>query len=269
MNKKKNKTADGRHPLGLLQQMKCLSLLLLLMLTMSGCLYPSQSNSDPKTAYRESVNRIQSAIEAFQKDEGILPILNADADTPKYEKFRVDLPKLKQLGYLDDIPGTAFESGGSAYFLIQNEEVKPTVKVMDLETVQKVNDVQRMVNQYKSVHNQQLPAGEELYPGFHAVDMNLAAQAGSPSITLKSVYSGQELPFILDEQGTVYVDYAFDIMQALEKTDGSSGDEDAVSDGPDLRNHLLTHSYFVPVKSVPYTLENNTPVAQIVQNQSK
>ncbi|SCY28671.1 hypothetical protein SAMN05720606_103371 [Paenibacillus polysaccharolyticus] len=269
MNKKKNKTADGRHPSGLLQQMKCLSLLLLLMLTMSGCLYPSQSNSDPKTAYRESVNRIQSAIEAFQKDEGILPILNADADTPKYEKFRVDLSKLKQLGYLDDIPGTAFENGGSAYFLIQNEEVKPTVKVMDLQTVQKVNDVQRMVDQYKSVHNQQLPAGEKLYPGFHAVDMNLAAQPGSPLITLKSVYSGQELPFMMNEQGTVYVDYAFDIMQALEKTDGSSDDEHAVSDDPDLRNHLLIHSYFVPVKSVPYTLENNTPVAQIVQNQSK
>ena len=101
--------------------------------------------------------------------------------------------------------------------MIQNEEVKPTVKVMDLQTVQKVNDVQRMVNQYKSIHNQQLPAGEELYPGLYVVDMKLAAQAGSPSITLQSVYSGQELPFIMDEQGTVYVDYAFDIMQALEK----------------------------------------------------
>ncbi|MGQ8872864.1 hypothetical protein [Paenibacillus sp. TSA_86.1] len=265
MIKKKRRPKRGRKSLRLLQQMQCLSLLLLLMLTMSGCLYPAQSNTEPKTAYRESVNRIQSAIEAFQKDEGILPILNADADTPKYEKFRVDLPKLKQRGYLDEIPGTAFESGGSAYFLVQNEEVKPTVKVMDLQTVQKVNDVQRMVNQYKSVHNQKIPAGEELYPGFHVVDMKLAAQAGSPSITLKSVYSGQELPFMMDAQGTVYVDYAFDIMQALEKTDGSS-DAEEEQNGGDLRDYLLSQSFFVPVKSVPYMLKDNTPVAQVVRN---
>ncbi|CAI6060315.1 hypothetical protein PAECIP112173_01758 [Paenibacillus sp. JJ-100] len=259
---KKRKETQGRLRLRQAQQV---SFLLLLMMLTSGCLYPAQSNSDPKTAYRESVNRIQSAMDAFQKDEGILPILNADADTPKYEKFRIDLPKLKQHGYLDDIPGTAFESGGSAYFLVQNEEVEPTVKVMDLQTMQKVNDVQRMVNQYKSNHNQELPAGEELYPGFHAVDMDKAAQAGTPSITLNSVYSGQELPFMMDTQGTVYVDYAFDIMQALEKEDGSSDAADS-GDVSDLRDHLLTHSYFVPVKSVPYKLENNTPVAYLASN---
>ncbi|WP_342551713.1 hypothetical protein [Paenibacillus sp. FSL R7-0652] len=252
----------------LMHRVQCVIIMLLLSITTSGCLYPDQGGTNPKTAYRESVNRIQSAMEAFQKDEGILPILNADADTPKYEKFRIDLPKLKQRGYLDEIPGTAFESGGSAYFLVQNEEIKPTVKVMDLPTVQKVNDVQRMVNQYKSAHNQKLPAGEELYPGLYAVDMNLAAQAGSPPITLNSVYSGQELPFMMDAQGTVYVDYAFDIMQALEKTDGSS-DAQTVQDEQDrgdLRSHLAAQSYFVPVKSVPYRLENNTPTAQAVQN---
>jgi hypothetical protein len=110
-----------------------------------------------------------------------------------------------------------------------------------------------------------LPAGEELYPGFLEVDMKMAAQAGSPSISLNSVYSGQELPFMMDAQGTVYVDYAFDIMQALEKTDGSSDAKDTQDDG-DLRNYLLAQSYFVPVKSVSYTLKDNTPVAQFVQN---
>ncbi|WP_248064164.1 hypothetical protein [Paenibacillus silvae] len=242
----------------LVQRLIGMFLLMLLVMTTSGCLYQAQHNTDPKTAYRESVNRIQSAIDAFQKDQGVLPILNADADTPKYEKFRIDLPKLKQLGYLDDIPGTAFENGGSAYFLVQNEEVEPTVKVMDLQTVQKVNDVQRMVKQYQSVHNQELPAGKELYPGLVEVDMKLAAQAGAPAVTLNSVYSGQELPFIMDAEGTVYVDYAFDIMQALEKTDGASKDKFA----SDLREHLLAHSFFVPVKSLPYALQNNTPVAQ-------
>ncbi|WP_430022651.1 hypothetical protein [Paenibacillus sp. MABNR03] len=235
----------------------CLLLFLMLTLTVSGCMYPTQSSDDPKIAYRESVNRVQSAVEAFQKDQGILPMINADMDTPKYEKFRVDLQKLKQQGYLDEIPGTAFESGGSAYFLIQNEETAPTVKVMDLQTVQKVNDVQRMINQYKTVHNGKLPAGEELYTGLYAVDMKQAAQAGAPMVTLKSVYSGQELPFMMDDAGNVYVDYAFDIMQAVEKSDRSPAEAD------DVREFLLEHSHFVPVKSVPYTWQNNAPVAQV------
>lgn len=238
-----------------IQGVRCL-LLILMVVTVSGCMYPSQSNDDPKIAYRDSVNRIQSAVEAFQKDQGILPMINADMDTPKYEKFRVDLPKLKQQGYLDEIPGTAFESGGSAYFLIQNEETSPTVKVMDLQTVQKVNDVQRMVNQYKSVHNGKLPAGEQLYTGLYAVDMEQAAQAGAPEVTLNSVYSGQELPFMMDGEGNVYVDYAFDIMQAVEKSDRSP------ADGDDVREYLLEHSHFVPVKSVSYTWQKNAPVAQ-------
>lgn len=238
------------------QRISSLLVFLLFTFVSSGCMYQSSSGADPKVAYRESVSRIQLAVEAFQKDQGILPILNADEATPKFEKFRVDLAKLKQQGYIDEIPATAFENGGSAYFLIQNEEVEPTIKVMDLQTVQKVNDVQRMVNQYKSVHNGKLPIGDELYPGLHVVDMKEAAVAGSPEVTLNSVYSGQELPFMVDEAGTVYVDYAFDIMQAVEKSEGSP------TETVDVRDFLLEHSYFVPVKSVTYAWESNTPVAK-------
>ncbi|WP_440109854.1 hypothetical protein [Paenibacillus sp. QZ-Y1] len=252
-NKMKYPKVSGRRRQ--VQQMSSLLLFLLFAFTASGCMYQSQSsNTDPKIA--ESVSRIQSAVDAFQQDQGILPMINADLKTPKYEKFRVDLSKLKQQGYLDEIPGTAFESGGSAYFLIQDEEVKPTVKVMDLQTVQKVNDVQRMVNQYKSVHNNQLPSGEERYPGLYAVDMKQAAQAGAPEVTLNSVYSGQELPFMMDDEGNVYVDYAFDIMQAVEKSDNPPTKDE------DVRDFLLEHSYFVPVKSVSYTWQNNSPLAQ-------
>ncbi|MDR6722159.1 hypothetical protein J2W91_000607 [Paenibacillus amylolyticus] len=238
------------------RHISALFLFLLFAFVGSGCMYQSQSGADPKVAYRESVSRIQLAVEAFQQDQGILPILNAGEETPKFEKFRVDLAKLKQQGYIDEIPVTAFENGGSAYFLIQNEEVKPTIKVMDLQTVQKVNDVQRMVNQYKSVHNGKLPVGEELYPGLHVVNMKEAAVAGAPEVTLNSVYSGQELPFMVDGAGNVYVDYAFDIMQAVEKS------EESPTETMDVRDYLVEHSYFVPVKSVTYAWESNAPVAK-------
>jgi hypothetical protein len=223
-----------------------------LALTLSGCLYPG----DEKRAsvnYRESVKRIQAAVDDYQQEEGVLPILNADETTPRYEKFRIDLGKLNNKGYLDDIPATAFEQGGSAYFLILNEEIDPVVKVMDLVTVQKVNDVQRQVNRYKSAHGGNLPVLDELYPGLYTIDHK---QAGTSSITLTSVYSGQVLDFIMDKDGTVYVDYVFDIMAAVDK---KGGEHDK---NQDLRLDLEEASYYVPVKSLPYLWINNQPIPQ-------
>ncbi|GIP20122.1 DUF3939 domain-containing protein [Paenibacillus sp. J22TS3] len=224
---------------------------MLLITSLSGCMYPQEKRGG-QVSYRESVNRIQMAVDQFQKDKGILPILNADQDTPRYEKFRIDLDKLNKAGYMDEIPATAFEKGGSAYFLIQNEETKPEVKVMELTTVQKVNDVQRAVDKYKAAHQGQLPVLKEAYPGINAVDLK-AIQ--SESLAWKSFYSGQEADYLMDRQGQVYVDYALDIMQAVEKS-GTKPEQNV-----DLRPLLLDQSYFVPVKSLPYHWQNNLPVA--------
>lgn len=223
-----------------------------LVLTLSGCLYPGEEKRD-NVNYRESVKRIQGAIDDYQQQEGVLPILNADETVPRYEKFRIDLEKLTTSGYLDDIPATAFEEGGSAYFLILNEEIDPAVKVMDLITVQKVNDVQLQIDRYKSAHGGALPVDNELYPGLYTIDDK---KAGTSSITLNSVYSGQKLDFIMDQEGTVYVDYVFDIMAAIEKNGGEH------EETKDLRQHLEEASYYVPVKSLPYLWINNQPVPQ-------
>ncbi|MEK4346866.1 hypothetical protein [Paenibacillus sp. FSL P4-0184] len=221
-------------------------------LTLSGCLYPGEEKR-ASVNYRESVKRIQAAVDDFQQKEGVLPILNADEATPRYEKFRIDLGKLNNKGYLDDIPATAFEQGGSAYFLILNEESDPVVKVMDLVTVQKVNDVQRQINRYKSAHDGSLPVLDELYPGLYTIDHK---KAGTSSISLTSVYSGQVLDFIMDKAGTVYVDYVFDIIAAIEKNGGEHDEK------KDLRLDLEEASYYVPVKSLPYLWINNQPVPQ-------
>ncbi|WP_338115740.1 DUF3939 domain-containing protein [Paenibacillus monticola] len=226
--------------------------LLLLGTTLSGCLYPGEQKQTAVN-YRESVKRIQAAVDDYQQEEGLLPILNADEDTPKYEKFRIDLDKLNKKGYLDELPATAFEKGGSAYFLILDEETNPVVKVMDLVTFQKVNDVQRQINRYKSAHGGNLPAAEELYPGLYTIDTD---KAGTGSITLTSVYSGQPLEFIMDKDGVVYVDYIFDIMTVVNKN------ENGQDMSKDLRLLLEHSSYFVPVKSLPYLWLNSQPVPQ-------
>ncbi|MNK06157.1 hypothetical protein D3C87_240490 [compost metagenome] len=214
-------------------------------------MYPRESR-DNQVSYRESVNRLQLAVDQFQKDQGILPILNADESTPRFEKFRIDLDKLNKMGYIDEIPTTAFEQGGSAYFLILDEETKPVVKVMELTTVQKVNDIQRAVDKYKNSHQGKLPVQKELYPGIYSVDLKAI---NSESLIWTSFYSGQESDYLLDPRGQVYVDYALDIMQAIEKS-GVTPDAHT-----DLRTLLLEHSYFVPVKSLPYHWQNKQPVA--------
>lgn len=227
-----------------------LSMIMLLMLVTTGCLYPEE-NSSSRVSYRESVNRIQLAVDDYQKENGVLPILNAEQDAPQYEKFRVDLEKLKNSGYMDEIPTTAFEMGGSAYFLIQNEEVDPTIKVMDLVTVQKVNDVQQAVDKYKRGHGNEQPTGVEVYPNVFTVDLK---KAGVSSTKLSSVYSNEDVSFIMDPDGQVYVDYAYDIMQAIDQSDQKPQDNE------DLRVYLLNNSYYVPVKSLPYTWINGAPV---------
>ncbi len=226
--------------------------MLLTVFTLSGCMYPGEEK-EAGVNYRESVKRLQAAIDDYQQEEGLLPILNADESTPRYEKFRIDMEKLNKSGFLDDIPTTAFEQGGSAYFLILNEETDPVVKVMDLVTVQKVNDVQLQINRYKSAHGGEIPVLDELYPGLYTIDEK---KAGTSSITLSSVYSGQPVQFMMDKDGNVYVDYILDIVTAINKNGGE------YDDNKDLRLDLEQASYYVPVKSLPYLWVNEQPVPQ-------
>lgn len=226
--------------------------LLFLVFALTGCLYPGEQKQTGVN-YRESVKRIQAAVDDYQQEEGLLPILNADETVPRYEKFRIDLDKLNKKGYLDDIPATAFEQGGSAYFLILNEETDPIVKVMDLVTVQKVNDMQLQINRYKSAHGGSLPVLDELYLGLYTIDEK---QAGTSSIALSSVYSGQPLEFIMDKDGVVYVDYVLDIMAAINKNVAEH------DENKDLRVDLEQASYYVPVKSLPYQWVDGQPVPQ-------
>ncbi len=221
---------------------------------LAGCLYPGEERQERRVSYLESVDRIQRAVDQFQVDRGILPIITAGQETPRYEKFRIDLDLLNKQGYIDEIPVTAFEKGGSAYFLLINEEVDPAVKVLDLLTAQKVNDVQRLIDKYRNSHNGKLPVtGEETYPGLFTVDLTLAK---AQDYSLKSVYSGQSQDYLIDEAGRVYADYAFDIMQAMEKSGVS------VQNDRDLREILTEQSYFVPVKSLPYRLMDGVPTPQ-------
>ncbi|RAP76396.1 hypothetical protein [Paenibacillus montanisoli] len=231
--------------------------LALMAALLSGCLYPEDQLGQNQKPPKDAIMNVQAVIDQFQKDTGLLPIQNSTETTPLYEKFKVDFDKLKRMNYLSTIPETAYEQGGSYYYLVINEDTDPTVKLMNLVLYQQMNDVQAAVKNYADGHDGKLPEGASLYPSFKAIDF------GSLDIkepTLRSVFSGGTLTPMIDSMGHVYIDYGPDIMQALSKLE--SGKKPGES--TDLRTLLVDSSDFVPVKSPVYRLVNGEP--QAVQN---
>lgn len=220
---------------------------------LSGCLYPRDQLGQNQLPAKDAVAGVQAVVDLYQQETGLLPLKNATAETPAYEKFAVDFGKLQRSRYLSELPAASFEKGGSYYFLIQNEETDPTVKLMPLPVFQAVNDMQaeiaRLVRGGGAV-----PLGESLYPGFYRIDYG---KLGLKEPKLRSVYSGGALSLMADERGKVYADYGPDLMRAAQKRGLKSIGPDV-----DLRSLLAEDTDFVPVKSPVYHLIDQEPVPQ-------
>lgn len=219
---------------------------------LTGCLYPKEQLRQNAVPPRDAVRNVQLAIEDYQKELGLLPIKNSTVDTPRYEKFVVDFTKLLSGGYISEVPGAAFEEGGHYYFIVIDEETSPRVKLMDLLTVQYINDLKAQVRDYARAHNGALPQGDEVAPGFYRIDYGLLNKKEKP---LRSVYSGQTIPVLLDREGNVYADYAIDIMQAIQKSGRTDFDPSL-----DLRTLLVDNSVFAPAKSTAYRYVDGEPM---------
>ncbi|SYX84687.1 hypothetical protein [Paenibacillus alvei] len=236
------------------RQICCIVLFVIMSMTLQGCLYPKEMRKESQQSVREGVLLVQNAVDQYQKDTGLLPLVSSDESVPRYEKFRVNFELLKRRDLLSAIPGSAFESGGSGVYLIIDEESTPKVKVMDLVTSQRVNDLARAVDAHIRAKGS-VPKQEEVYPGFYRIDEKLI---GIQPVEVRSPFSRSVLSFMMDEQGRVYADYAQDIMQLVESSGKQpTGQED------DLRPMLADASFFVPVKSVAYIWSNGAPVPQV------
>lgn len=223
----------------------------LLSLLLSGCLYPQTDSSSTTIVSKESMRNVQAAIDQYMNDKGILPIHNSDSSVDRYEKFRVNFDMLKKEGYVDVLPSSSFEGGGNYYFLILNEDTEPTVKAQSIYLIQKMVDVQQKVDTYKDKHGT-LPAAEQLYDGFYALDYD-ALEIKAPE--LHSMYSGSITELLIADSGTVYINYASDIYQMMRQHPDAE-----LSDDHDLRELLVMYSDYVPVKSAKYKLLNDEPV---------
>ncbi|MFD0670431.1 hypothetical protein [Cohnella sp. GCM10027633] len=226
--------------------------MLIAMLALAGCMYPDDNTPGGQATARESVLNVQDAIDRYYEKTGVLPIENADEATPLYEKYKIDLGKLQRTDYLGSVPPIAFEKGGRFQFIVIDEETKPLVKLLDLVAFQQVSDVRKKVEQYFMANGGGLPAGNQLYPGLVGIDFE---KLGMDEPDVRSVYSNQPLPLMMDAAGRVYVDYGIDIATAMNKSQSTpTGDAD-------LRRYLIDASYYVPVKSTEYRYVDGAPQA--------
>lgn len=216
---------------------------------MSGCMVPDDQLT-AKLPAKDAVRQVQDVVDQYQQETGLLPIVTADEKIPVYEKYRINFEQLLRDNYMSSMPDAAFEKGGGYYFLIVNEDTKPQVRLMDITLFQTLNDIQRNVKTYMEKHKGKLPAGNEAYPGLFYVNFKLL-NLKQPVTT--SMFSGQIVEPMIDKNGTVYADYALDIMQAMQK---SSLDTSKMTD---VREVLVQTSDFVPVKSLAYRLVNGEP----------
>lgn len=228
-------------------------LFVLLGMSLQACLYSNEPRKENQQSVREGVLLVQHAIEEYQRETGLLPLVTSEQSAPRYEKFRVNFDLLKQRELLSVPPSCAFESGGTGIFLIIDEESSPKVRMMDLPTLQRAHDLERAVQAYKRAKGT-WPRKEELYPGFYRIDEQ---SIGVRPSDIFSPFSRRTLSFMMDKQGRVYADYAEDIRQLVTKSK-----QLPAKDGGDVRTLLTESSFFVPVKSVAYIWKQQAPWPQ-------
>jgi len=230
------------------KSVKLLPSLTLLFALLSGCMYPDErraENQVPSAFYLEAT---QKAIEQFQQDTAVLPIVTKPMDTPIFEKYEIDFLKMRPK-YLPDAPGNSFEKGGIYKYVLIDVETKPAVKLLNLSAVSIVADVQAAVNRYRNFYNK-LPVKEDLGSGYYSIDHE---KIGVKTWQVPSTLGHSLLPLVMNAQGEVGIDYAADIAALLRDTKA------AVPKKTDPRYVFARESMFVPVKSFPYEMVDGEP----------
>ncbi|QFT89412.1 hypothetical protein FIU87_12205 [Bacillus sp. THAF10] len=220
---------------------------------LSGCLYPQERLSQNQVPYLDQLEAVQTSVDQYQEaNGGILPIKDRDMSTPIFQKYPIDFNKLTPR-FMQEAPGTAYESGGVYLYVLVNVEEDPKVKLIDLRMAEKVRDINIRIDMYKRANNGFAPVKEVINDQAFKIDWDKLGYKSEP--TTESPISGKNLPFILNNKGEVQVDYSIDLYQYLEEH------EHSYQPGEDIRSIIVENSVFVPAFSLPYTIdENNEPI---------
>ncbi len=218
---------------------------------LTGCLYPDDRLAQNAIPYEDQLQSVQNAVNQFREDSGgLIPIRDRDMETPIYQKYPIDFGKLVPR-YIPEPPSSAYESGGIYQYVLVDVEENPSVKLIDLRLADAVRDLKTRILVYKRSNG---------YPPYDKIlsdkvfTLNYEKLGFDEPPYAISPYSGTNLPFIINNEGEIFIDYSIDLYSALQKTTHS------YQTGDDIRGILVENEVFVPVYSVPYTVENNEPV---------
>ncbi|MGG4491975.1 hypothetical protein [Metabacillus idriensis] len=223
-----------------------------IMTLLSGCLYPDQELSQNQVPYEDQIAGVQNTVDRFKEDSGgLIPIKTRDMETPIYQKYPVDFAQLVPK-YMAEPPGTSYESGGVYLYVLVDVEKNPTVKLIDLRISEEIRDLKTRLNVYKA-SNGYPPYKDVIAENVFTLDYKKLGYEEAPHAV--SPYSGEILPFVIDNTGEVYVDYRIDLNKVLSEKNHKA------AAGEDIRDLLAADSPFVPAFSLPYTVnEKNEPV---------
>ncbi|MGM7701686.1 hypothetical protein ACSVDE_08140 [Pseudalkalibacillus sp. Hm43] len=217
---------------------------------LTGCLYPEERMAQNRVPYKQQLNTVQDAVNQYRMDNGVLPIENREQGTGIYIKYPIDFGKLVPR-YMPEPPGNSFENGGVFQYVLVDVEKDPVVKLVDLETVEQLKDFKMKLRLY--IQKKDYPPYKDVLAN-NRYTLKHKELGYKEQPVVKSPFTGNNLPFIVDGQNNVYIDYSMDLYQALQNK------EYDYKKGDDIRDILMEDSPFVPAFSVPYTVENDEPV---------
>lgn len=197
----------------------------------------------------ETVPLVQQAVDRYVISYHNPPVKQRTGGAGEYERFPIDFTLLTQTLQLPNIPANAYENGGPYYYVLLPASGGWQVKLIDMSLWQTVTDIQAKATRYFE-RTGKLPAVSVYSDGVYHLD----GKALGAESQVRSVYSPQMLPLLITDEGTVVIDYAFEIMGKIQ----SLGDQ--FQPVPDLRQLLIQHSFMLPIHSLPYRWQNEEPV---------
>ncbi|ADU30122.1 hypothetical protein [Evansella cellulosilytica] len=216
-----------------------------IFILLSGCLYPDERRPENQVPYEDQIQSVQSAVIQFRQDHGRLPIIERE-NTDVFRKYQVNFAPLIP-NYLQSPPGNSFESGGVFQYVLINIEEMPEVKLIHLPMIREIQEFQQRVDMYRR-ENQYAPVDQIVGKELLRLDYEELNYSEQPTVD-SPYHPDHRLPLLLQNDGTVIIDYTIDILYFIEEHGLDEFDE-----GDDLRWLLVKHAPFVPVYSRPMTL---------------
>lgn len=229
---------------------KLIIILVLSVLLLSACMYPQEERNQNQPPHPEQIQSVQAAVDRFYSATGVWPIFNFEAETPLYQRYALDFNRLTP-NYLNEPPGHSYEKGGIYRYVLIEVEQQPVVKLIDLRHSREVGELQRKVHFYLSRGNY-LPIDQVLEDGYFTLKYEELGLDSAP--TVRSPFTQQNLPLIVNMNGLVGIDYRIDIQQVM------MNDPDLnLEEGSDIRYLLHQDREFVPGHSFPVIYQDGEP----------